>query len=311
MNEAVAALEYRPNLVARSLSTRRSNVIAVAITRLENSFHAELLQTFAHGLTPMGYRILLFLTDPETDGDPPIEEVLRHQPELIILAAVRFTSHFADQCQQAGVPVILINRTAEHATVSSVTGENERGGSVVAQFLLAGDHRRIGLIAGFDDSSTSAERERGFTNTLRAHGQTVCARGSGQFTGYQAARACRELLSAPEPPDAIFCANDVMAIAAIDVARREFGRKLGQDLSIVGYDNSRPAAGSGVELTSFSQAAEEMANQALLMLPNLLGAPPATSLHTVVTGELIVRQSARLPTSGIVEQNGQRIWKPQ
>jgi DNA-binding LacI/PurR family transcriptional regulator len=283
-------------------------VIAVAITRLENSFHAEILQSLSSLLGQLGYRVLLFVTDPQTDGDPPIDEVLRHKVDAIILCAVRFTSHFAAECQSAGVPVILLNRIAETATASIVMGDNVRGGRTIAAFLLAGGHRNLAFLAGFADSSTSREREKGFTDAVAVADLAPPIRAIGNFDADQAARASRDLLSRIPRPDAIFCANDHMAIAAMDIARREFSIDVGRQVSIVGFDDSRPARLAGIDLTTYSQAAQTMAARAVTALQTLLSDPEIDPVQIIVRGDLIVRASAREPARGISAIDGVKIW---
>ncbi len=310
VREAAIAIGYRPNLVARSLSTRRSHIVAIAISRLDNSFHADLLQGLGYGLNAIGYRTMLFLLDRRGDEDPPIDEVLRHQVDAIILCTARLSSSFAAECRRAGVPVLLLNRLAEASGVAAVTGDNMAGGQRVAAFLAAGGHRRPAFIAGSEDASTSREREAGFAAGLHAAGLPAALRGLGLFDPASAAVATRALLARPDPPDAIFCANDHMAFAAIDVARREFGAEIGRTLSVVGFDGSRPATWSGIDLTSFEQPPAAMADAGVAMLGRLLANDPPAAPHVVIPGELAVRASARLPAQGLVERDGRTVWRP-
>ncbi len=310
VREAATAIGYRPNLVARSLSTRRSHVVAIAINRLDNSFHADLLQAVSLGLRAIGYRTMLFLLDRVEDDDPPIDDVLRHQVDAIVLCTVRLSSQFAEECRRTGVPVLLLNRLAESAGVAAVTGDNAEGGRRIAAFLAACGHVRPAFVGGIEDSSTSQEREAGFAAGLRAAGLPPALRGSGLFDPAAAAEAVRILLRRPDPPDAIFCANDHMAIAAIDVARQEFGAEIGRSLSIVGFDGSRPAGWSGIGLSSFEQSALETAAAGVAVLARMLGGEAAAP-HIVIGGELAVRTSARRPTHGLVTQAGRTIWRPE
>jgi DNA-binding LacI/PurR family transcriptional regulator len=306
---AAGELGYRPNLVARSLSTRRTNVIAVAISRLSNHFHAELLQALSARLVVMGYRVLLFLTDPESDADPILEEVLQHRVDAIALASISLSSHFAEECRNAAVPVVLLNRTSRSSAASAVTGDNYHGGQTIASFLFAAGHARYGYIAGSKQSSTSRDRELGFARTLRELGVPAPVRAVGNYSYEGAAEAARQLLTLPRPPDALFCANDHMAIATMDVATQEFGRRPGEDLSIVGFDDSEPAGYSCIGLTTFSQSPKRMAHQAAAMLEDMLSLSDRTPLRQVIGGELIVRRTARIPKAGIVEADGKRIWR--
>jgi DNA-binding LacI/PurR family transcriptional regulator len=116
------------------------------------------------------------------------------------------------------------------------------------------------------------------------------------------------LLSDPEPPDALFCGNDHMALAAIEVARFEFGLKVPQDLSIVGFDDVDPARWASFSLTSFSQPVDGMVESAVDLIAGLVEDPSKEPRHEIVEGELVVRGSARL-VPGCVSVNGRLVWR--
>lgn len=292
---AAEALGYRPNLIARSLSTQRSYLVAVAVARLENSFHAEIMQSLSVGLAARGYRLLVFVTDSRVDGDPPMEEILQYRADALVLLSVRLSSRFTQQCRAANVPVLLLNRYVEDAPVAAVVGDNEVGAETIADFLLDGSHERLAFIAGFEDSSTSRDRERAFTRRLAERGARTPARAVGNFLADQAAEATRTLLSGKDRPDAIFCANDHMAFAAMDVARREFGLEVGRQLSVVGFDGSLPSRWAGPGLTTYTQPAQIMAGLAVDQVAGRLASSEIVPRRTVVRGQLIVRSSARVP----------------
>lgn len=290
---AAKALGYRPNLIARSLSTRRSNTIAVAMTRLENSFHADLLQHLGHELQERGLQMLLFLTDPDSDPDPPIDALLRHRVDAIVLSAVRFSSDFAAECRAAGVPVLMVNRTAADVDVSTVVGENFEGGRLVADLFARAGHTRPVFVSGFENSSTSREREQGFRAGLADAGLEPLNTVDGRFDQKHTAGAMRDLLAGPVPPDAVFCANDHMAVAALQVARHEFGLTVGRDISIAGYDDSIIAALPDIGLTSIAQPAALLARAAAQALDALVADPAAQARHHVVACSLVERTSTR------------------
>lgn len=309
VRRAAEALGYRPNALARSLTTRRSHVVAVSTVRLENGFNAGLLQFIALGLDALGLRTLLFPTAGTDDADPPLDQILRHRVDAVVLLATRLSSRFHDECAAAGVPVVLVNRTAGSGSGSSVTGDNVGGAGRIADFLLAGGHRAFAFLAGVEDSSNSRERERGFTQRLHRAGRPAPLRDTGRFDRVLAQEATRRLLGRTEPPDALFCANDHMALAALDVARREFGLDVGRQISIVGFDDAPAASLSGIDLTSFSQPLEAMARRAVSAVADILADPLRPTLHETIAGELVVRGSARLPPTGLVTApDGRRLW---
>ncbi len=167
---AAHSLGYRPNAIARSLITKRSRIIGLVAAYLQNHFYPEVIERLSAQLRARGYHIMLFTADNRHAADPLLEEILRYQVDGLILASTTLSSALAAECALAGIPVLLFNRTTETADVSSVTGENARGGALIAEFLAAAGHRRMAFVAGVENSSTSRDREAGFTGWLAAHG---------------------------------------------------------------------------------------------------------------------------------------------
>jgi DNA-binding LacI/PurR family transcriptional regulator len=308
--KAAQSLGYRPNLLARSLITRQSRIIGVAVAYMGNQFYPQLLQALSALLHAAGYRILLFTPEPSAEGDPVLEEVLRYRVDALILASTSLSSHLAEECARAGVPVVLVNRKSAFANVSSVTGDNRRGGARIAEFLLAGGHQRLCFLAGLEDSSTSRDREAGFVRRLKQFGAPAPERAIGHYSWAEAAAAVRSLLSRKQRPDAIFCANDHMAFAAIETARAEFGLRMGKDISIIGFDDVGLAAWPSFSLTTFSQPIEAMAQRVVEMVTALLRGPGSAPVQEIVPGELVVRGSARAPKAGLHRLGEVIVWRP-
>jgi DNA-binding LacI/PurR family transcriptional regulator len=308
---AIAAreLNYRPNLIARSLIKQRSGVVGVVMSYLQNQFNPEVLEALARALKTAGYNVLLFSVDPQS-ADPVLDEVLQLQVEALVLGSTSLSSAVADQCAVAGIPVVLFNRTSAVNSVSSVAGDNIVGSRTIAQFMLAAGHRRFGYIAGLENSSTNQEREAGFTGWLRDHGSSVSYRAVGDYRFDGAMAAMRDMCSREDRPDAVFCANDHMAIAALEVARSEFGLRVPHDISIVGFDDVGAARWPSFALTTFSQPVDRMVDETVRILLHVIGDPDAAPERMVVPGRLIVRGSARLPQRGLKRCGDALHWEP-
>ncbi len=308
---AARTLGYRPNAIAQSLITRRSRIIGLVAAYLQNHFYPEVIERLSAALRARGYHIMLFTADSRHAADPLLEEILRYQVDGLILASTTLSSALAAECASAGIPVLLFNRTTEAADVSSVTGENERGGALIAEFLAAAGHRRMGFVAGIENSSTSRDREAGFTRWLAANGFDPPLRAVGHYTMEGAAAAARELLSRPDRPDAIFCGNDHMAFAIMEVARHEFGLRIPEDLSLVGFDDVGAAAWRSFDLTSFAQPVGRMVDLTVDAILALIDNPDQSPHRLIAEGELVVRSSARLPAFGLHMVEDQRVWRSQ
>ncbi|HFD9223564.1 TPA: LacI family DNA-binding transcriptional regulator [Salmonella enterica] len=296
IRKVAAELGYRPSFVARSLITRRSSLIGVVVPGLINPFYSAVLDELSHRLNLMGYRVLLFSMYRDDDTTPIMEEILRYHVEALVLVSSSLSSHFAQECQQLGLPVLFLNRKNDSLSVSSVTCDNVAGGQAIADFLLDTGHQRMAFIAGRDTSSTSRDREAGFSSRLQERGAMQPLRGSGMWSTEETMNATRRLMKSPTPPDALFCANDMMAIAALNVVSGEMGMQVGRDISVVGFDNIEMASWPLINLTTWVQPLSEMVDATISVLKAQLERSSAPINH-VLKGRLVVRGTTRIPGS--------------
>ena len=180
--EAAQALGYRPNAIARSLNKGRSRMIAVVLGYMDNPFYPAMLERLAERLHSRGYRLLLFTARPDGSCDELFSEILVYQVDGIILASILLTSALAQRCRDAGIPLVLVNRTTDDRNISSVTAHNRKGARAVADFLLAGGHRRFAYVAGLASSSTNHDRESAFRKRLAEAGVREILREEGGYT---------------------------------------------------------------------------------------------------------------------------------
>ena len=304
-------LGYRPNAIARSLITNRSRIIAVVMAYLENLFYPDVLEELGRALAAENYHLLLFTGFMDRDSDPVFDQLMQYRVDGIILASTSLSSELSEECATAGIPVVLFNRTTERDAVSSVTTRNREGGKRVADFLVAGGHKSFGYIAGLENSSTNRDRQQGYIEGLAALGFADVIVETGNYSRADAEAAARSMFSRPDRPEALFVANDHMAVAVMDVARHEFGLRIPEDLSIVGYDDVGPAKWTSYGITSLSQPLKRMVESTVDILMDQIASGEIEAEHRILNGDLIVRTSARLPPTGIVERDGQRIYRPR
>jgi DNA-binding LacI/PurR family transcriptional regulator len=294
---AAKQLGYRPNAMARSLITRRSRIIALVMGYLENQFYPLVIEKLSQKLQRQGYHVLMFISDgDETDG--VLDEILQYQIDGVVMASAMLSPTLAQQCADSGVPVVLFNRvpdTSAYArhTTSSVTSDNRRGGALVAELLLERGHRRIAFLAGLEKSSTNVERERGFDEAMAQAGLPVYRRAVGHYDFERAQQAARDLFAGPGPrPDAVFVANDHMAIAAMDVLRGELGLRVPEDVGVVGFDDVPQAAWGAYRLTTVVQSVERMVDATVDLLHEQMR-PDSQPRNVVIPCRLVERDSVR------------------
>ncbi len=308
---AAKELGYRPNAIARSLITSRSRIIAVVMAYLENLFYPDVLEELGRRLGAERYSVLLFTGFMDRDSDPVFDQLMQYRVDGIILASTSLSSELSEECTAAGIPVVLFNRTTERDETSSVTTRNYEGGRLIGEFLMAGGHKRPAYISGLESSSTNRDRYNGFADVLNAKGIKTIPVRTGNYSRADAEIAARELLQLPKRPDAIFVANDHMAVAVMDVARYEFGLSIPDDLSIIGYDDVGAARWPSYGITSVTQPIGPMVEATVDILMDQIASGDIEPVHKVLPGELVVRSSARLPKFGLVEIDGRHLYRPK
>lgn len=289
---AAKELGYRPNLLARSLITGRSGIIGVVIGNPRNPFFLEALDALSKRLSQVGRHLLVFTASANSDSDQLVEDLLKFRVDSLVLMSATLSSRLANQCKAEGIPVIFFHRRSSTTKgFASVTGANYLGAGRVAEHLIAQGYRKLAFMAGLENSSTSREREEGFVATIASSGLRLPEKALGNYDRPGASVAARRLLALKPRPDAIFCANDMMALATIEIARHEFGLEIGRELGVAGFDDIEGACWPSFSLTTYSQPIEGMIEKVTEII--LEPAEFSNAPHIIIEGELRVRDSTR------------------
>lgn len=291
--KAAQRLGYRPNAIARSLITRQTNMVGLVIGDFLNPFYTQVLSEISAQLQQKQRLVLLFTVPPNQTVDDILPMMLQYQVDVVVIAAATISSAMARECLDRKTPVIFFNRTVPDTPAHVIAVDNYGGGTQAADILVRAGHKRFGYVAGHADTSTSLDRERGFFNGLKAHGVNDVLRVSGQYSYEGAKAAGHDLLQRKQRPDAIFCANDMMALGVLDAAR-ERGIEVPQKLSVIGFDDIPAAAWGSYNLTTLRQPVDVMVNMTVALI-GALRDQKASSSSYVIPPELVVRGSAKLP----------------
>jgi DNA-binding LacI/PurR family transcriptional regulator len=218
---AAQALNYYPNAIARGLITQRSNLVAVIISNLTNLYYPEVLAELTQRLSDTGVRVLLFTIAAESDVDEMLDQVWQYRVDGAIVAARLDASQLAAFADR-GVPVVLYNRVVEGVPVASIRCDSMAGVTALMDGLLASDHKCFGIISGPNDNYVSTERVHAAVLRLNMarHDYTLI---EGQFDYESGEAGLKEIMRRTRGKvDAVVCANDLMAVGAIDCARAHF-----------------------------------------------------------------------------------------
>ena len=300
--KAVEALNYAPRAAARSLRKRSSGHLGLIVADITNPFFTELVQAIEGVASQRGYSVLLCNSNEDPNREERHLQVLRSQwIDGLILAMTGGASHGrARLLTQMSVPVVLADRALEGLGFDAVVLDNRLAAQQATEHLLQHGHRRIGLISGPAGVSTGAERLSGYRETLLANGVGFDAgmvREAG-FREQQAYDATIDLLHLPNPPTALFAANNLMAIGMMR-ALSDRGLSCPEDISVISIDDFAWADVFRPRLTTVAQPVRAMGELAVRLLLDRIGGRSGSegSVH-VLKPHLVPRDSCAAPAPG-------------
>lgn len=289
---AVESLGYRPNAIARSLITQRSNMVAIIVANI--GFHPEFTASLSRCFSARGLHVLLFTMDHESDADHVVDQIWQYRVDGVI-AAVSLPGHHIKSFADRRTPLVFLNRYASDIPINSVCCDQAEGERMLVDRLVAAGHRRFGIIAGPSDSAVSLQRVEEAVHRLGRAGVGDVQIVSGEFD-YQSGRAAMHDLAARSAgvPDAVICANDMMAIGAMDAVRHDLGLRVPDDVSIVGFDGLAQAYWASFDLVTIRQPITAMVEAAIDMLMARVENPGLGTEKRMFSGELVLGGSARM-----------------
>ncbi|TMR33128.1 LacI family transcriptional regulator [Nonomuraea zeae] len=315
---AIEELGYRPNVLARGLRTSRSQTIGLVIPDITNPFYPALARGLQDVLGPAGYDQIIGNTDGERRLErAALEQMIARQVDGLVFAV--FNTHAEDLLPviDAGIPVVRLGGRLVQRGVDVVHSDDEGGAREATRYLLERGYRRIGFVCGPAGEGPAAERVAGYRTALAdaggGEGAPVAGHAGGcdgavvggagaevrpglvvrtHFSRQGGAEGAARLLDLPEPPDALLCANDVMAIGALDVAL-ERGLRVPGDVAIMGFDDIEAASMVTPRLTTMANPAREIGRAgARRLLDRLEGRVAEPSSEMVIPSRLVRRESA-------------------
>ena len=287
VQEVIDDLGYESSLVARSLRSHRTHVIGILVAEFE-PFSAEILKGAATALADTGYELLAYTGGLQGRGAGWERRYLSRLSGTLIDGAVLVTPTVVDA--DAGVPVVAIDPHTGPTGLPTVDSDNLAGAVLGTRHLLELGHTRIAFVGGRADLESSRLREQGFREAMAAAGVPVDEQlvRAGDYRKESTREPVRELLELPDRPTAIFAANDLSAIATLEVAR-DAGLDVPGDLSVIGFDNIPESAMTEPPLTTVHQAIQQMGAAAIQMLVALLDGSPTPDPHVRLPTALVRR----------------------
>jgi len=291
--EAVEALGYESSLVASSMRSRRTGVIGVLLADFE-PFSAEILKGVSAGLQESRYDLLAYSGSRRGDGEGWERRSLSRLSGTLIDGAILVTPTVVNAA--ADVPIVAVDPHTGRAELPTVEADSRGGAREAVDYLVALGHRRIGFVAGRPDLKSSRLRDAGYRESLAVAGIPFdpSLTRVGFYAADTAREAARTLLTQPDPPTAVFAANDLSAIAIIEVAQA-LGLDVPGDLSVVGFDDVPEASRQALPLTTVRQPMQRIGQTAAGMLTALMAGETLSATHVLLPTRLVPRATTAPP----------------
>lgn len=297
VERAIAELGYVPNRAARSLRTRRTELIALVFYEPEARVTSDpvlggMIRGIGSALASTEFQPVLLMISNQAQHQRVERYLLGGHVDGALLVSMHGDDPLTHKLVQAGIPAVLSGRPMGPTPISYVGADNRGGAREAVAYLLEQGRQRIATIAGPQEMCAGVDRLDGYHDALRSAGRTV--EGSlvelGDFTDEGGEQAMRRLLARDTGLDAVFAANDLMAVGALR-ALKASGRRIPDDVALVGFDDSVAARHCDPQLTTIRQPIEEQGRQMVqLLLAKIAG--DVSGMGVILETGLVVRQSA-------------------
>jgi len=296
--KAIKELGYQPNASARSLRTRRTKTIALVVIASERGYlvsapyldHA--ISGIIDGARDEGYFILLYSVQPGQSAQALDDLYGQQRIDGAIVASAQLDEPFVDELACGPVPFVLLERPVSGVRAASVRAKSRQGGAQGVRYLTGRGYSQIAFVGGLPSWASAIERLEGYRQGMIEAGlQDQIRVVAGDWSLESGRRAALELLHGSEPPDAIFAANDVMAIGVLQAAR-ELGLSTPGNVAVMGYDDFYTASLVSPALTTIRMPAYELGLKAAELMLSYDQDKMFAEQDILLDTQVIVRDSA-------------------
>ena len=289
---AAKALGYSPNVLARSLTTRRTRMIGLVANNFRNPMFLEVFDLFTRALQDRGLRPLLVNLTDQTDPQDSLRLLRQYSVDGVIVASSTLPPGFALAFHAAGVPVVhAFGRASSEPPMPVVGVDNAECGRLAGRTLLARGYGRVGFLGGPAGATSTQDRLAGFREALCASGTLAQVTFAAAYS-FDAGRRTMERLIAEGACEAYFCGDDVLSIGAMS-ALRDAGLSVPGDVGLLGMNDMEMAGWPNIALTTIRQPIARIVGAAVERIEAQLDTPDAPADAQVFACEVVERATLR------------------
>ncbi|MBT3146336.1 LacI family DNA-binding transcriptional regulator [Neptunomonas phycophila] len=287
---AANELGYKTNILAQSLMTNRTRLMGVISSNFENPAFIEVLDLITKELQSRGYRSLIENLTTESKPEDVLERLLQYRVDGVLFLSSVLPTIFAEVCEKAKLPAaIMFGRSSHSDSINTVTADNYNGGKMAIELLIDRGYKKIAFLGGPMNATTTIDRKQSAIETLKAHKLKLVAIEHCETYSYEAGKQkALELLEQNPSLEAIFCGDDILAIATLDTAR-ELGKKCPEDFGVLGFNDMSMASWNAYNLTTIKQPIKEMVTAAVDIIIKRIEEPNLPTETRLLPCKLIER----------------------
>lgn len=291
--KAAKKLGYQPNVLASSLTTRRTKLIGLVADNLTNPVFLNVIDLFTRLIQKSGFRPLLVNLAGETDPEGSVHLLQQYSVDGVIIASSTLPTSFAVAFRKAGLPVVhSFGRYSGESHTHVVGVDNIYCGRVAAQALIDSGYGRIGFLGGPEGSTSTQDRLRGFQETLASKGRSVETAFASSYSYSAGFQAMTERIGRGNMAEAYFCGDDVIAVGAMDALAAQSIEVPG-DIGLIGFNDMEMAGWKCVDLTTIRQPIVQIISASVELIVTLTRDPDLPLETRLIPCELIRRSTLR------------------
>lgn len=291
---AAKELGYRVNMLARGLSQKRTHLVGLVVSDMDNPFRSALVDMLARRLVALDYRPFMLPTDPGQDVSRLIDMMLHYNVSGTIVTSDTPPVEIAEECAAYGLPLVLVNKQAMDGGVANVTLDSEKAGHLAAEALRDAGCSKVAIASQRRPSHTIGQRKASFIRACADLDLVIVDDFRGAVQNYAGGlEAARAFVadSRKAQIDGVFCVNDYLALGFLDCLRHEAAMRVPEELRVVGCDDIAEAAWLGYDLTTIRQDTHLLADAAVSALVSRIETPEDAPRSATIDVRLVERGS--------------------
>lgn len=288
---AAEEFDYQPNAIASMLSTRRSNIAGIVVSEMQNPFYPTLIEKLSRELQRVGLQSLMFNVTRGSNIEEQLVALRKYNVDAVVVISATVLSGESLRWATEGRAAVLVNRTIPELTLTSVSCNNVEGARAIADHFHAIGRRNVAFVGGLPHTSTNLERQNAFITRVAELGMTLTHAISGGEYSYEAGYKAALEIGAADRTDAVFFANDILAIGGFDALKDGLGRRVPEDIAVAGFDDVAMTRWPRYSLTTFRQPMDAIVAKTVALILEQLASNAYTPSQNPISGELLVRHS--------------------